>query len=270
MKAFIIVLSVLLAVPAIAQVIPSDYNQITLTKSAPEPVPYCPVSKISNNDKCMNCHAMTIVDGKQKFGLKELPLSANFSDKPAILEIVMHNDELVGRVYISSTQSNYFRDIADYYYTRPELKRLVVELHTPGGSVLDAWRAVGIIKEMQENGIIIEVRCYGFAASAGAILLVAGDIGHRYVNPHAEIMIHKVWTFAMFDFKTPDSSEDQAAFLKHLQDNINSFIIQRSNITAEKLEEYIYKRDFWVTGKRALELGLADHLISKSEILAVE
>lgn len=258
---FIIVLSMLFVVPAIAQVIPSDYNQITLTKSAPEPVPYCPVSKISDNDKCMNCHVMTTVEGKPKFGLKEIPLKASFSDKPGSLQIVMHNGEIVGRVKISSTGSEQFRDIADYYYTRPELKRLVMELHTPGGSVLDAWRAVGVIKEMQGNGIIVEVRCYGFAASAGAILLVAGDIGERYVNPHAEVMIHKVWTFAMFDFKTPDSSEDQAAMLKHLQDNINSFIVQRSNITAEKLAECIYKRDYWLTGIDAVELGLADHLI---------
>ena len=261
MKTFIIVLSVLLAIPAVAQVIPSDYNQITLTKSAPEPVPYCPVSKISDNKNCMDCHTMTTVEGKPKFGLKEIPLKANYSDKPGYLEIVMHNGEIVGRLKIMATGSEKFRNIADYYYTRPELKRLVVELHTGGGSVLDAWRAVGIIKEMQETGIIIEVRCYGFAASAGAILLVAGDIGQRYVNPHAEIMIHKVWTFAMFDFKTPDSSEDQAAFLKHLQDNINSFIVQRSNITQEQLAECIYKRDFWVTGTKAVELGLADVLI---------
>ena len=204
---------------------------------------------------------MTIENGKSKFGLKEIPLSSQFSNKPGVLDIVMHNGEIVGRYENTGTGSNSLRKIANYYYTRPELERFVMELQTPGGSVMDAWRSLGIIEEMRSRGIVIEVRCYGIAASAGILLLVSGDIGERYVSKHAELMIHKVWTFTMFDIKTPDTADDQAATLKHLQDNINSYILNRSSISAEKLESCIYKRDFWLTGKTAVEFGMADKFI---------
>ena len=239
----------------------SDYNTVTLTKKS-DPAPYCPITKISDNDDCMKCHAMvTDKEGNQKFGLKELPLSANYSDKPSSLDIVLHNEEIVGRYLITGTGSYGMRSIADYFYIRPESKRLVIELHTPGGSVMDAWRTVGVIEEMRLKGIVIEMRCYGFAASAGVVLLVSGDIGERYVSKHAEIMIHKVWTFTQWDLKTPDTADDQAATLKHLQDNLNKYLLSRSKMTAEELEKCIYKRDFWLTGETAVEFGLADKFI---------
>ena len=263
MKSIILILSLMFLFSGISYAIDADgYDTVTLSKSKEIPTPFCPVTKISDNNDCMDCHAMLIdKEGNPKFGLKELPLDANYAEKPSSLEIVMHNGEIVGRYLITGTGSYVMRDIADYFYTRPELKRLVIELQTPGGSVMDAWRAVGIIEEMRTHGIVIEVRCYGLAASAGVILLVSGNIGERYVNPHAEIMIHKVWTFAMFDFKTPDTAEDQAQTLKHFQENINSYLIGRSNMTAQSLEECIYKKDFWMTGSEAVEFGLADKFI---------
>jgi len=237
-----------------------DYNTVTLTKSS-DPAPYCPATKISDNDRCMSCHTMMMENGKPKFGLMEIPLSANFSERPSVLDIVQEGDEVVGRVEIGGTGGYALRAIADYYYTRPELKTLIMELQTPGGSVMDAWKAVGVIREMQSRGIVIKVRCYGIAASAGVILLVAVDIGVRTVSELAEVMMHLVWTFTMFDLKTPDTAEDQAATLKHLQENINKFLLSRSKMTKEQLNECIYKKDYWMTGAEAVKFGLADKML---------
>ena len=136
-----------------------------------------------------------------------------------------------------------------------------MEMHSPGGSVMDAWLAVGLLDDLRSRGIIVETRTYGISASAGVILMVAGTPGYRYINPHAEVMIHKVWTFSMFDLKDPDTAEDQAATLKHFQDNINSWLVSRSKMTRDMIESFIYKRDYWMTGELAVKLGLADHLI---------
>jgi ATP-dependent protease ClpP protease subunit len=181
----------------------------------------------------------------------------------AIDAIYREGDDIVVYTKISGVSPAVFRNVADYLRWHPEIKKFVVELHTGGGSIMDAWRAVGIIKEMQASEIIVEMRVYGLSASAGVILMVAGDIGHRFVNSNAEIMIHKIWTFKMFALDTPDTAEDEAATLRHFQENINQFILSRSKMTKKELDECIFKKDFWMTGARAVELGLADGFIGK-------
>lgn len=263
MKAFALVLSVLLVPVVYAEMNLNDYQTVTLTKEGSAEKIYCPTTKISDNDKCMSCHAMVMDDGKPKWGLKEFDPFAAWDDRPGMMEIMFMDDKPIGYVKITQTGSSILEDIEKYLQRHNEIKYLIIELQTPGGSIMDAWRTVGLIKKMQNRGVVISTRCYGMAASAGAILLAAGDIGERVVGKHAEIMIHKVWTFQMFSLKTPDTAEDQAATLKHFQKNINEFIISRSKgkMTEAKLNECIFKKDFWMTGKTAVQLGLADKLL---------
>jgi ATP-dependent Clp protease protease subunit len=153
--------------------------------------------------------------------------------------------------------------VADYLYRHPEIKELIIEVQSPGGSVMEAWRCVGLFDEMRAHGIAIETRCYGYAASAGGIILIAGDIGNRFVGPHSEIMIHKVWTFSMFDVSDPDTSEDKAKILKHFQANINEFFKERTKLTHDIINEKTNYKQWWLTGTEAVEWGVADHLISE-------
>jgi ATP-dependent protease ClpP protease subunit len=217
----------------------------------------CPATRMSDSKACMDCHQMVIENGKIKFGLKEIPPESSFSSKPYSMEIVQEyvGGPPVGYMVINGTGSAKFRLVADYLAWHPQIKKLIVELHTGGGSIMDAWRSIGIIKEMQSKGLHVEMRVYGLAASAGVFILVAGDT--RLVSPNAELMIHKIFTFAMYDIKTPDSSQDQADTLKHFQDNINKFLRDRTNMTEEQLDNKIFKRDWWMTGAEAIELGIA-------------
>lgn len=250
--------------PVFSEHQPSYSPATTDTKEEAKPEIWCPATKISDNDKCMSCHRMRKdTAGKAYFGLRELPLDANYSEVPYNVKIISEDQQLVPYVNIDGTNSEKFWDAAQYIFWHPEFKKVVIEIHSPGGSVMDAWRSVGIVQEMQKRGILVETRCYGLSASAAVLLLASGDIGHRYVSPHSEIMMHKVWTFKMFAIATPDSAEDQAATLKHFQENLNSFLISRSKLTKEKIEEFIFKKDFWFTGEKAIELGLADKFIGE-------
>ena len=53
------------------------------------------------------------------------------------------------------------------------------------------------------------------------------------------------------------SSQDQADTLKHFQDNIIQFLRDRTNLTEDQLDNKIFKRDWWMTGQEAIELGIA-------------
>ena len=227
------------------------------------PEVYCPVTRYSDNARCDDCHTMLLKDGRPTFGLKEVRLDAAHSAKPYSMDVVMERGELVAYLMVQSISSVQFRETSQYLYNHPEFKKLVVEIHSPGGSVMAAWRIVGIIEEMRAHGITVETRCYGLAASAGGILLIAGDIGNRYVSPHAEIMLHKVWQFSMFDISDPDSAEDKANILKHFQENINRFFQERTNLNPKTIDEQTYHKMWWFTGREAIEHGVADHLIGE-------
>ena len=251
----------ILAIPVYA-IDTEGYDTVTLSKTKDIPSPFCPATKISDNSKCMDCHALIPDEtGKPKFGLQELKTNAGYEDMPYGMSIVFRDGEKLPYYLIGGTDSPGLRKASEYMYRHPEFKKIIIELHTPGGSIMDAWRSIGIMEEMQKKGIVIETRVYGMSASAGVILMVGGTEGHRFVNPHAEIMIHKVWTFSMFDLKNPDTAEDQANTLKHFQTNINNWLVSRSKLTKEKIEECIFKKDFWMTGTEAVEYGLADGFI---------
>jgi len=240
---------------------PHDGETAPEVKEEKAPEVWCPATRYTDNDKCKDCHTMVVEDGKPTFGLKEVPLGSSHSEKPYSMEVVKEQGGLVAYMVVGEINAIHFRDVSQYLYLHPEFKKLVVEIHSPGGSVMAAWRIVGIIEEMRAHGIKIETRCYGLAASAGGIVLIAGDLGSRFVAPHAEIMIHKVWQFSMFDISDPDSAEDKADILKHFQSNINRFFEERTNLTSETIDTKSYHKMWWFTGAEAIEHGVADGLI---------
>ena len=223
----------------------------------------CPATNYTDNSYCSTCHTMALVNGKPTFSLKEVPLNANYSGKPYAIDIVFDGQQIVAHMTIESMSSNVFKNVAIYLSAHPEIEKLILEIYSPGGSVMAAWRIIGIIEDLRSRGLEIETRCYGLAASAGGLLLVAGDIGKRYVAKNAEIMIHKVWQFSMFDISDPDSAEDKANILKHFQDNINSFFEERTHLTEEVINNLTYHKMYWFTGREAIENGVADYLIGK-------
>jgi ATP-dependent protease ClpP protease subunit len=243
-------------------------------KKVPEVM--CPVSRYTDNDKCSSCHTMLTKDGKPTFGLKEVLLQSSYSDMPYPMKVVKdtgrvetkgqfsdQNYKIAAYLKVEGIMSDHFENANRYFKQHPEITKLIVEIHSGGGSVMSAWRIVGLIQEMQARGIIVETRCYGMALSAGGFILIAGDIGHRYVAPHAEIMIHKIWNFSMFEISNPDSAEDKANLLKHLQSNINQFFEERTKLSAEIINSKSYHKSWWFNGAESLEYGIADHLITE-------
>ena len=257
----VFLMAVLLAISGVA--FAEQHSEAVVAKDdAKTPEVWCPVTRYTDNSKCSECHVMVKDgDGLPKFGLKEIPIDASYSEKPYEMSIVQENNELIAYVLVDNINAALFRNVSQYLYIHPEIRKLVVEIHSPGGSVMAAWRIVGIIEEMRAHGIVVETRCYGLAASAGGILLIAGDLGSRFVAPHSEIMLHKVWQFAMFDVSDPDSAEDKADVLKHFQANINKFFEERTNLSSDIINEKSYHKMWWFTGKEAIEHGVADGLI---------
>lgn len=216
----------------------------------------CPISKI--NADCLQCHVLRIKDGKPVFGLKEIKQDA-YRQYPSGTQVIDGKGYyLVGE--ITNGESNLIRDHFDYLKSH-NIKYTVFDVHSPGGSLFAAWRIKGLMDEFESEGGIIETRTRGFAASAGAILFVAGTKGYRIINAQAEIMFHELWSVKFLDISTPADKEDEARVLRHLQDTISSWLATRGKLSKDELDQRMRKKEFWLSGKEAFENGFADKLV---------
>lgn len=63
-----------------------------------------------------------------------------------------------------------------------------IYIDSPGGSVQAGLTMYDLIKGLE---MTVDIYCTGMAASMAAILLAGGQKGHRFILPHAKIMIHE-------------------------------------------------------------------------------
>uniref|UniRef100_A0A6M3JH49 Putative protease n=1 Tax=viral metagenome TaxID=1070528 RepID=A0A6M3JH49_9ZZZZ len=215
----------------------------------------CPYSHISDQDKCFKCHGI----GKEFKVIKETPEDA-WRDYPSchvrVIDGIGYYDlnGEIGHGITGGLIQGFFR-----YLLKHEIKTAVIEIQSPGGSLFEGWRVKGYIEAAQAQGIKVETRVYSFAASAGFLIFMAGDT--RTVAPTAELMWHELMTFSMFSLDTPSDKEDAARILRHLQDSANNWISERSGQDKDKLDAKIRKKELWVNGKEAVDMGFATGFI---------
>uniref|UniRef100_A0A6M3JSY8 Putative protease n=1 Tax=viral metagenome TaxID=1070528 RepID=A0A6M3JSY8_9ZZZZ len=206
----------------------------------------CPKTKMDTS--CLSCHT------SPNFKLKETPPDEGL-DLP-LTDMKVDGDSVY--YLIKAIESDPINQIFRWVRRHPAIKKVALEIHSPGGSLFDAYRIVSMIQAMQEDGYIIETKCYGFAASAGFYIFAAGNKGHRLASPNAEFMWHELLTFAMFSVSTPSSTEEQSRVLRHLQDTANNWLASVSNLTKEEIDALIHKKEFWLRGSEMIKYGFAD------------
>jgi len=232
-----------------------DAYLYTKEKEKEKSTTYCPKTLINDMNKCLYCHTTP------SFKLKEATPDETRVYPNIFTKIIPEGANAVGYFLLGEIDSRPVKEYFDYL-TSHNIDKAIVEIHSPGGSLLDAWRIVGIMQawERAKPNRIIETRCYGFAASAGFLTFVSGTMGHRFVSETAEMMWHELWSFSLFKLETPSDSEESARVLRHLQDTANIWIASRGNLTKEEMDAKIKKREYWIRGSEAIQLGFADGL----------
>lgn len=210
----------------------------------------CPKTKMTID--CLKCHTIP------NFKLKE-----SFSDETLqypIKEMRIINN--IGYLLLREIDDNQIKKFFDYLDIK-NIKNAVMEIHCPGGGLFAASRVINLMAYWEIRGGTIETRVYGFALSGGFMVFIAGSKGNRFVSPYADLMWHEVISFEMFAIKimTPSDKEEEARILRHLQDMRNNWIATRGKISKEELDAKTKKREWWISGKEAVEFGFADGFI---------
>ena len=134
-------------------------------------------------------------------------------------------------------------------------KEISMYINCPGGSTTAGF---AIFDTMQFVKPSVHTICVGFAASFGAILLLAGTKGKRFSLPNSEIMIHQPHGGAQ-----GQASDIAISAKRILQVRAKSIEItaKRTGQPLEKVEKDM-DRDFFMSAQEALEYGIIDEVIS--------
>ena len=133
-------------------------------------------------------------------------------------------------------------------------KPVSMYINSPGGSVT---AGLAIYDTMQFISCPVHTYCIGQAASMGAVLLTAGEKGHRFALPNARIMIHQPWGGA--EGKASDI-EITAREILRLKEKLNEILAKHSG---KKMADVVKDtdRDHFMSAEEAKEWGLIDKVI---------
>lgn len=141
------------------------------------------------------------------------------------------------------------------YLDSLEHSPITMYINSPGGEVT---AGLGIYDTMNHIKSPVYTLCVGIAASMGAILLLAGENGHRKSLPNSSILIHQA---------SGGTGYAKCSDVKIVANELERISKLLANIIAEKtgqpLEKVIkdYDRDFWMTAPEAKEYGIIDEIL---------
>ncbi len=136
-------------------------------------------------------------------------------------------------------------------------KDVQLYINSPGGSVT---AGMAIYDTMQFIKPDVATICIGQAASAAALLLMAGAPGKRYCLPNARILIHQPWMGGLSGQAT--DIDIHAREILRTRANMNQLMSKHTGQNVEKIERDV-ERDFWMSAEQAREYGVVDEIISK-------
>jgi ATP-dependent Clp protease protease subunit len=130
-------------------------------------------------------------------------------------------------------------------------------INSPGGS---STAGLGIYDTMQYIQPEVHTWCVGMAASMAAVILAAGEPGHRHGLPHCKMMIHQPWSPGI-----SGQAEDvaiQAEEILKTRKLINEILAECTGQDIETIEEDT-ERDYYMTPQDAAEYGLIDEVATR-------
>lgn len=137
-------------------------------------------------------------------------------------------------------------------------KEIAMYINSPGGYVT---AGLAIYDTMQYVRPPVHTMVIGQAASMGALLLAAGEKGHRYSLPNSRIMVHQ--PSGGYRGQAADI-ERHAKDILATKERLNQIFVRHTGQPLAAIDEAL-DRDTFMSAKEALEFGLIDEVMHKRE-----
>jgi ATP-dependent Clp protease protease subunit len=138
-------------------------------------------------------------------------------------------------------------------------KDINLYVNSPGGDITSLF---AIYDTMQYIKPDVSTICMGQAASAAAVLVLAGTKGKRYALPHSRILLHQPHGGAQGQAV---DIEIQAKEITRYRKLLEELIAEHTGQTLEKVSKDT-DRDYILTADEAVEYGVVDEVITSRKI----
>ena len=135
-------------------------------------------------------------------------------------------------------------------------KEIYMYINSPGGVVT---AGLAMYDTMQYVRPAVATVCIGQAASAGSLLLMAGEKGMRYSTPNARIMVHQPSGGAQGQ---ATDIEIHAREIIKTRARLNEIYSQHTGQPIEAIERAM-ERDLFMSPQEAKDFGLIDEIYEK-------
>jgi len=136
-------------------------------------------------------------------------------------------------------------------------------INSPGGVVT---AGLAMYDTMQYIRSPVSTVCVGMAASAGSLLLMAGEKGKRYALPNSQVMIHQPSGGAQGQ---ASDIEIQAREILKTRARLNQIYANHTGQPVEEIEKRM-ERDTYLSAEEARDFGLIDHVVDKRPLTSAE
>ena len=129
-----------------------------------------------------------------------------------------------------------------------------IYINSGGGEVHDMWALIDIMLNAKTP---IYTYCTGYAMSAAFNIFLAGS--KRFISKHSVLLYHQISCWRIGKYQ--DLVEDRVE-MDHMQNEIETYVKDRTKITDEKLIEVRKKKiDWYIHCNDALKLRIATDVI---------
>ncbi|PCE63456.1 ATP-dependent Clp protease proteolytic subunit [Sediminicola luteus] len=127
-------------------------------------------------------------------------------------------------------------------------------INSPGGYVTSGFAIYDTIKALKSP---VSTVCSGLAASMGSLLLSVGAKGRRFIQPHAQVMIHQPSGGAQGQ---ASNIEIQAREILKTRELSARILADNCGQDYDKVRKD-FDRDYWMNAQESLDYGIVDGIL---------
>jgi len=133
-------------------------------------------------------------------------------------------------------------------------KEIQLFINSPGGYVTSGFAMYDTIKSLKSP---VSTICTGLAASMGSILLSVGKKGRRFIQPHAQVMIHQPSGGARGQASNIEIQAREIIKTKELSAQI------LADNCGQKFDKVLkdFDRDYWMNAEESIKYGIVDGIM---------
>lgn len=136
-------------------------------------------------------------------------------------------------------------------------KDIKMYINSEGGSVNAGLAIVDTMNSIKSD---VSTICIGRAASMGAVLLINGTKGKRFIGSYADVMIHEVATYGG-NYGKVSEQHDKLKRTTYVNKKIQKIIASKTNMSLKDVQKDTKKKDTWINSKNALKFGFVDKVL---------